>query len=185
MDNGANSYRRFCESGDEEGLAEIIRDYKDGLILYLNSIVGDIYIAEDLAIDTFARIGVKKPKDNGKGSFKTWLYTIGRNIALDYLRKRARTAEVNLDDIPELTDDESDLSASYIKEERKQLLHRCMRRLKEEYRQVLWLIYFDGLSNKEASRVMGKTVHGIETLVSRARKSLKQQLESEGFIYEE
>ena len=36
MDNGASSYRRFLD-GDDEGIVEIIRDYKDGLILYLNA----------------------------------------------------------------------------------------------------------------------------------------------------
>ena len=45
MDNGESSYRRYL-SGDDEGLVEIIRDYKDGLILYLNSIVSNIHTAE-------------------------------------------------------------------------------------------------------------------------------------------
>ena len=39
MDNGSDSYRRYRENGDESGLIEIIRDYKDGLIFYLNSFV--------------------------------------------------------------------------------------------------------------------------------------------------
>ena len=71
MDNGASSYRRFRDKGDQNGLAEIIRDYADGLILYLNSIVGNIHTAEDLAEDTFVLLGTKKPKDKGKGSFQT------------------------------------------------------------------------------------------------------------------
>ena len=50
MDNGASSYRRFREDGDESGLVEIIRDYKDGLILYLNSFVGNIHTAEEIAV---------------------------------------------------------------------------------------------------------------------------------------
>ena len=90
MDNGASSYRRFRDNGDESGLIEIIRDYKDGLILYLSSIVGDLNTAEDIAEDTFVVLGTKKPKDKGKSSFKTWLYTIGRNAAIDYMRKKAR-----------------------------------------------------------------------------------------------
>lgn len=57
--------------------------------------------------------------------------------------------------------------------------------LKPEYRQILWLIYFEEFSSKEASVVMKKSVHNIETLVYRARKSLKTQLEMEGFVYEE
>ena len=67
MDNGASSYRRFRDDGDESGLAEIIRDYKDGLIFYLNSFVDNIIIAEELAEDTFVRLGTRKPKDKGKG----------------------------------------------------------------------------------------------------------------------
>ena len=52
MDNGASSYRRFLE-GDDDGIVEIIRDYKDGLILFLNRYVNNIHIAEELAEDTF------------------------------------------------------------------------------------------------------------------------------------
>ena len=48
MDNGASSYRRFLE-GDDNGIVEIIRDYKDGLILFLNQYVNNIYVAEELA----------------------------------------------------------------------------------------------------------------------------------------
>ena len=47
MDNGASSYRRFLD-GDDKGLEEIVRDYKDGLILYLNSYVSNISVAEEL-----------------------------------------------------------------------------------------------------------------------------------------
>ena len=49
----------------------------------------------------------------------------------------------------------------------------------------MWLIYFEGMTNKEAAAVMKKSVHNIETLVSRARKHLRKQLETEGFDYED
>lgn len=183
MDNGADSYRRFRDGGDERGLSEIITEYRDGLIFYLNSIVGNIHIAEELAEDTFVLLGTKKPRDKGKGSFKTWLYTIGRNIALNDLKRRTRTMQISVDDCPELVGEE-DLEKSYFSEERKIIVHRSLRKLKPEYRQVLWLIYFEDFSTKEAARVMKKSVHNIETLVFRARKSLKSQLELEGFVYE-
>lgn len=184
MDNGADSYRRFRDNGDESGLVEIIKDYKDGLILYLTSIVGNIQIAEELAEDTFVLLGTKKPKDKGKSSFKTWLYTIGRNVAIDYLRKHAKHIEVSIDENTNLISEEDDLELIYIKKEQHILVHRAMRKLKPEYRQILWLIYFDGLSNKEAAEVMRKSVRSIETLVYRARKALKSQLEMEDFDYE-
>ncbi len=185
MDNGASSYRRFRDDGDESGLVEIIRDYKDGLIFYLNSFVGDIHTAEELAEDTFVLLGTKKPKDKGKGSFKTWLYTIGRNAAIDYLRHHSKNAAVSIEESALLSGEEESLELSYIREERKITVHRSLRKLKPEYRQILWLIYFEGFSSREAAAVMKKSVHNIETLVYRARRSLKAQLEMEGFLYEE
>ena len=185
MDNGASSYRRFREDGDQSGLVEIIRDYKDGLILYLNSIVGNVHTAEELAEDTFVLLGIKKPKDKGKGSFKTWLYTIGRNVAIDYLRQKSKRMEISTEDCSELTCDEQNLEFVYIKEERKITLHRALGKLKPEYRQILWLVYFDNFSLKEAAEITLKSVHSVETLVYRARRSLKSQLELEGFVYEE
>jgi RNA polymerase sigma-70 factor (ECF subfamily) len=185
MDNGTVSYRRFCDEGDESGLVEIIRDYKDGLIFYLNSFVGNIHTAEELAEDTFVLLGTKKPKDKRKGSFKTWLYTIGRNIAIDYLRRNSKNAEISMEECTEIVSDEESLELSYIREERKIIVHRAIRKLKPEYRQVLWLIYFEGLGSQETAIIMKKKVHAIETLVYRARKSLKAQLEMEGFVYEE
>lgn len=53
MDNGAGSYRRFLD-GDDDGIVEIVRDYKDGLIFYINSYVNNIHIAEELTEDTFS-----------------------------------------------------------------------------------------------------------------------------------
>lgn len=185
MDNGACSYRRFRDEGDESGLAEIIRDYRDGLIFYLNGFVNNIQVAEELAEDTFVLLGTRKPKDKGLGSFKTWLYTIGRNIALNYLKRKSRFSEKPLEDCSELISAEENLEMMFIKEERRIMVHRALKKLKPEYHQVLWLVYFEHFSNKEAARVMKKSVHNIETLVYRARKSLKSQLEMEGFEYEE
>ncbi len=185
MDNGASSYRRFREDGDENGLVEIIKEYRDGLVFYINSFVKNISVAEELAEDTFVLLGTKKPKDKGKGCFKTWLYTIGRNIALNYLRKNSRITEVcdfenqNLDLASETVEN------LYLQEQRKVILHRAISCLRPEYSQILWLIYFEDFSCGQAARVMKKSVHNIETLVYRARKALKKQLESEGFEYEE
>lgn len=185
MDNGASSYRRFRDDGDEGGLAEIIREYRDGLIFYINSIVNNIQVAEELAEDTFVLLGTKKPRDKGIGSFKTWLYTIGRNLALNNLKRKSRRKEISINDCNELIYDEENLEIEFIKEERRILVHKLLKKLKPEYRQVLWLVYFENFSNKDVAAVMRKSVHNIETLVYRARKALKSQMEMEGFVYEE
>ena len=176
MDNGASSYRRFRD-GDETGFVEIVRDYKDGLILYLESFVGSVSLAEELAEDTFVRLGVKKPRFSESSAFRTWLYAIGRNAALDCLRRQKRENTVPLDDCGEL----ASLENAYLRQERKIAVHRAMRRLKDEYRQVLWLIYFEGFSCREAAKIMKKSTHSIETLTYRARLALKEELSREGF----
>jgi len=182
MDMGAESYLRFLD-GDNNGLAEIIRDYKDGLILYLRSFAEDIYQAEEFAEDTFVKLVTNRPRFGNRSTFKTWLYAIGRNVALDQARKRSRHREVSIDECPEIAEEIS-LERSYLLEEQKIRLHGAMKKLKAEYRQILWLIYFEDFTNREAAVVMKRSTHSVETLVYRARLALKKQLEKEGFHYE-
>ena len=54
-----------------------------------------------------------------------------------------------------------------------------------EYRNVLWLVYFEKFSNKETAIVLKKSERQIKNLLYRAKKSLKSKLEKEGFEYEE
>ena len=187
MDNGASSYRRFLE-GDDSGFVEIIRDYKDGLILFLHSMTRDLSLAEELCEDTFVRIAVKKPKFNGKSAFKTWLYAIGRRVAADHLRKISRRETVSLEALAEdgfdLPADE-DLTLSYLRDERKKAVHRALGRLGNTHREILWLVYFENLSLKEAAGILGKSVHATESLIHRARLSMKAELEKEGITNEE
>ena len=183
VDNGASSYRRFLD-GDDNGFVEIVRDYKDGLILFLDSFVRNLSIAEDLAEDTFVKIGIKKPNYSGKSSFKTWLYAIGRNVAVDYIRKESKRSEITIDEYMDLADRQT-LEDAYLKEENRIVIHRALGKLKPEYSQVLWLTYFEELSNKEAAGIMRKGLHNTETLIYRAKQSLKQELVKEGFTYED
>ena len=183
MNDISESYRRFLE-GDDSGLTEIIRECRDGLILYINLYVGNVHTAEELAEDTFVKLFIKKPRDKGGSSFRTWLYTIGRNTALDYLRKKSGKSSVPPEELPELTADEEQLEAAYIKEERRRAVLGAMKRLNPEYGRVLWLVYFEDLDMKSAAKILGRTVHATQTLVYRARLALREELEKEGFEYE-
>ena len=183
MDNGESSYRRFL-AGDDEGLHEIICSYRAGLILYLNSFVQNIHTAEDLTEDTFAEIAIKCPKFSGKSSFKTWLYAIGRNITAKYLRKQTKLSVVPLESQEYLADEEN-LEINHIKSEQKRMVHQALHRLKLEYRQVLYLIYFEEFTNAEAALIMKKSSRQIESLLYNAKKALKSELERSGFEYEE
>ena len=184
MDNGASSYRRFLD-GDDTALAEIVRDYRDGLILYLNGIVNNICVAEELMEETLFKLITKKPRFNAKYSFKTWLYTIGRNVAIDYIRHNSKLSDSSFDDLENYIQDEYDIERLYITEEQKIIVHRALKKLNIEYRQVLWLIYFEELSYTEAATIMKKTSRQMKNLAYRAKTALKTELEKEDFLYEE
>lgn len=183
MDNGASSYHRFL-AGDDEGLHEIIKGYRTGLILYLNSFVQNIHMAEELTEDTFAELAIRCPKFSKNSSFKTWLYAIGRNITIKYLRKHKNLSIVPLE-LQEHLADEENIESNYIKSEQKRIVHKALHSLKSEYRQVLYLSFFEGFSNAESAIIMKKTKRQIETLLYNAKQALKTELERSGFEYEE
>lgn len=182
MDKGEISYRRYL-NGDDDGLTEIIHDYKDGLLLYINGIVGNIFIAEEVMEDTFFKIAIKKPVFKGKSSFKTWIYSIGRNAAIDVLRKNRRFSSVPVEDYTDLAD-EYDIEQSYLKEEQKIMLHKAIGSLIPDYRQVIYLTYFENFSIEETALIMKKNKKQINNLLYRAKQSLKKELENGGFVYE-
>ena len=183
MDNGASSYRRFLD-GDDSALTQIVADYKDGLILYINGYVRNLHTAEELMEETFFRIIVKRPRFFAKYSFKTWLYTIARNIAVDYIRKNSRLLPLSDCEFDAASDEEAPL-AQLIREERKIAVHRALQKLKPEYRDALFLTYFAQLKNAETAKVMGKSKSQVEMLIYRGKKALKSELEKGGFEYEE
>jgi len=183
IDNGACSYRRFLE-GDDDGIVELIRDYKDGMILYINSIVGNIFVAEEIMEEVFVRIATKKPRFTPNYTFKTWLYTICKNTAIDHLRQSVRYSDQPIDEYDDYLKAEYDIETTYISNEQKIALHRVLAKLNPDYRQVLYLVYFEEFSNEQTSKVMNKSKRQIEQLLYRAKAALKKILLSEGFEYE-
>lgn len=184
MDKGSEAYKRYL-NGDRNAMAEIITEYRDGLIMYLNTVLRDIGLAEDAAEETFIRLGTRRPKDKGKGSFKTWLYTIGRNIAIDCLRRQPDKTEVTIDELEQSLADEESLEELVIKDERKIAVRKALDKLNENYRQIIWLVYFEDLTVKQAAAVMNKKTHAAEMLLSRAKETLRTQLGKDGFDYED
>ena len=174
MDQGAASYRRFL-AGDETGLTELVAQFADGLILFVLPIAGDAAAAEDIAEETFARLCIRKPAYKDTASFKTWLYTIARNLALDRARKRARVTFADDETLAAVPDAADTPEEAYIRRETQQTLKNI-----KESNGVLTLTYIEGLSNRQTAKVMRKSVHAVENLNSRARAALKKALEAEG-----
>ena len=68
-----------------------------------------------------------------------------------------------------------------VRSEQSRQLYAALARLKAEYREALYLVYFAELSYRSAATVMGKSEAQITNLVHRGKQSLKQILEQEGF----
>ncbi|MGN0616304.1 RNA polymerase sigma factor [Ruminococcus flavefaciens] len=181
MDNGASSYSRYLV-GDDSALGDIVREYKDGLTIYLNSFTNNIHDAEELMEETFFKLAYKKPKYTGKSSFKTWLFSIGRNLAIDYLRRMKKKGDTSLDECSELNSG-LDIEENYIKEEQKLMIHRALKKLRSQYSQAICLTYIEGFSNSEAACIMHKSSRQMTNLLYQAKKALREELEKEGIKY--
>jgi len=171
-------YSRFLEREDSRDLASLLERHGESLTLFLYGYVHSMDDAEELMLDSFAVAAAGRSRFHGHSSFKTWLFSIGRNLALSALRRRKIAFEPL--DVREDTSEESP-DMQFLQEERNRQLYSALSALNDEYRQVLFLLYLEGMSSEEAARVMGKSKKQIYNLAERGRKSLKETLKRMGF----
>lgn len=182
MDNGERSYRRFLE-GDENAFCEIMQMHGKNLIFFINRYVNNISAAEEIAEDVFVELLLHKRRYNFKTSLKTYIFAIGRNKAVSYVRRCSKHPEIAYEFI-ENEADEASLEDEIIRKEKERLLYDALKKLPEDYATVLHLIYFENMSYDEAGKVMKKNNKQITNLVYRAKKSLKELLGKENFFDE-
>lgn len=169
-------YLRFLSERREADMIELLHRYEEGLTLFLYGYVRNLQDAEELTYDTFAAISFHRGWRRNGASFKTWLFSVAQKQALMFLRKH-RIRQEPLDEslaAPELTD------SRLLREERNRNLYTAMNLLNPEYREVLYLHYFEQLSHAEISRVMGRDLKQVYNLMERGRAALKTRLEGMG-----
>ena len=129
-------YNRFMEQNDEKALGILMDRHKESLTLFLYSYVHNMEDAEDLMLESFAVsvTGRSRYMDRGEGTFKTWLFTVGRNQAHTLLRKKKRIF-LPLEERVGSSEDPPDLEI--LKEESNRQLYEAMQYLNPDYRQVL------------------------------------------------
>ncbi len=172
-------YRRFCAERSEDAFRELLLRHRAGLTLFIYGFVGNWEDAEDLMMDAFAETAAGHTVFSGKSSFKTWLFSIGRHLALRLVRRqRLQFTALEEDGGPA---DPSAPEAELINAERDRQLYEALSRLNPEYRQALYLLYFEDMSREEAGKVMGKTRRQIYNLTERGRTALRNELERMGF----
>lgn len=102
-----------------------------------------------------------------------------QNEAIDQIKRKAKQSSEELNDnIP----GDLDIADDYIVKERNAVLQQCLRSLRPEYRKVIEMFYFYGLSASEISQKMELSVGTVWTYLSRARAELKHRFEEQYFI---
>ena len=179
-----------------EKIEELVELYRESLINFIYRYVRDPDTAEDLAEDVFVELLIHPDRFRNATSEKTYLFAIGRNKAVDFIRKHTRmvllgdrdtlTSEDELSFLERESRDEerlklmaedNDPATSIIRKEEREHLHRALRTIKKEYREALALVYFEDMTYEEAGRVMGKNNKQVENLIYRGKKSLARALE--------
>ncbi len=184
MDHSAECFRRYLD-GDESGFDELIIELRDSITFFIQRIVGDPDVAEDLCVDTFMELLLHKRRYNFKIPLKNYLFMVARSRAIDFLRRFRRYSVVELSEAENETAESETPEEIVLKTERSRSLHRAMKTLPNEMQIALHLVYFEGLSYQEAAMVMKKKPKQIDNLLSRSKTELRTILEKEGDLFHE
>ena len=177
MEQDRLDYEQFL-GGDKAGFERLVLRYKDGLIQFIARFVRDLYQAEDLAQDVFVEVLLHPERYRTETSFKTYIYTIGHNKAVDFIRKNGRLTFVGeWEESDSMRTDALLLEEKVIQEEEKRELYAVMKQLKPDYERVLYLVDLEGVPCADAAQMLGKSDNQLRVLLHRARKRLKQKME--------
>ena len=174
--------------GDPKAFGELVRRYGDGLLGYLTRMSRNRHEAEDLFQETFKRVHEKAHTFRGS-QFKSWLFRIATNAAIDGMRrgkgKRMVSLNQKLDctdgDSEELSavalaDDSQEPSQEAVKAEQVRQVREAVMSLPSRQRATLVLAYYQQLSYPEVAKVLGCSLGTVKTQMFRALKTLGQKL---------
>ena len=172
-------YRQYLK-GDQSAGDQLMLDLGDALTAYLDAFLHNTQDAEDLMLDSFADIFVRRPSVK-EGHFRAYLYKVARNKANRLWRLRFRRNEFSLEEAPELGEDR--MEDSVWEGERSAILKRCLNRIAPQYREALYLYYDMDMSYAQAAEAMGCSTKKVEDLLRNGKKSLRKELEKEGITH--
>ena len=168
---------RRIAAGDKRAASELVRRHLPKMVGLGRRMLGDATEAEDVAQEVFLRVwkhaATWKP---GQAKFETWMHRVAMNLCLDSLRKGVRNAgEVS----PETPDAHASATRSLDDMQRRERVRDALQVLPERQRAALVLCYYQERTNIEAAEILGVSVDALESLLSRARRTLKTELSAE------
>lgn len=167
-------YQDFL-NGNIRAFDEIVCTYKNDLIAFISRYVKDIEMAEDISQEVFVDIYINKEKYNFKFSLKTYLYTIGKYKAIDYIKKM-KNYEI-IEDL-EIVNEKNTEDEILLYESNMNVIN-TLKKLKKNYEIAIYLADIENLSYKEIAKITNSTIPQVKVTIYRARKALKKIMEKE------
>lgn len=154
----------------KEELEEKMTLYKDLVYRLAYNNTCDLSVCDDIVQETFLALYNSGRKFENNEKLKAWLIRVAINKSRNYTGswwKKRRSDE--LSDIPSPEIDRDNVISLKI----------ALKKLKPDYRNVIFLHYFEGYSVKEISQILGVTVTSVTTKLHRGRNSLKEYLKED------
>jgi RNA polymerase sigma-70 factor (ECF subfamily) len=161
-----------CVEGDQQAFAELVRRHRPAIVSLSYRLSGSVAEAEDIAQDSFIRAWQALPRFRGDAAFRTWMYRIATNTALQYLRRRR--PQVDIEELPLAASDDPEGSA--VVAEQRNLVQHTILRLPAESRLVLVLREYHDLSYKEIAATLQVPLGTVMSRLHYARQWLREQL---------
>ena len=163
--------------GDQAAFTEIVTRHLTPVVHFAWRYMGRRSDAEDVAQEAFLRLWKHAPNWEDQGfSVRSWIYRIAYNLCIDELRKRKPVTPVE-DEVSLASAEQPD--EDLYRDQRQQQVAAALNELPERQRTALVLCVYQGLSNKDAATVMEISIEALESLLSRARRMLRNKMTEE------
>tara|TARA_R110000787_G_scaffold71086_3_gene158201 strand:+ start:4779 stop:5321 length:543 start_codon:yes stop_codon:yes gene_type:complete len=157
-------------AGDRQAVSALVNRYSPGVLALATRMLGDRSEAEDVTQDTFIRAWKALPEWEPRAKFSTWLHRVALNLCYDRLRKRR---ESTMAELPEQVDMALRPDDALDQTERVQAVEAAIAALPERQAAALTLCALQDHSQVEAADIMEISVEALESLLARARRTLR------------
>lgn len=161
-------------NGDASAFAYLVDNYKNMVFSLAYKMTKNKEEAEEVSQDTFIKAFKNLSNFKGDSKFSTWLYRICYHTTLDAIKKNKKnnyTFEINEVTYNQIQSVETILQGIERKE-RSVIMDKCLMKLPDEERSILWMFYYDELSLKEIIEVTNFSEANLKVKLHRARKKL-------------
>lgn len=162
--------------GDPNAIGEIYETYQPAVFSYIYYRLGNVAASEDLTAEVFVRLvtNVRTYEDRGK-PILAWLYTIARNLVVNFLRHEKCLEILPLDENTNTVEDD----APHTGDDGRLAQHEikaALDKLTEPQRQVVWLKFIEGYSNAEIASIVGRDENAVKSLQHRALAAMRRTI---------